>query len=466
MDDKLQQHLGSPSKSQTSSAVTAALIEGVSVPGVAAADAVDDFEAEVAPWLEADGSPPAKHMMAGLVIEGFKRASAAVSEDAKALVHCCVLRSGDIQVMLAEIEQTGEYDMEASESEERVGQLPGFRDFDPATAGGSENWDLVKKVLVAYGSKSVNAAVDEQVAKELWEQVEIESVREFTALERKAFRNWKRAGGSISDSTRIQDIKSRFSDQMLAAYKAYILSEDTHGRHDHLLEKQWSRFKAVFRRVGQAVERSGGSISTAGDAVVQPAPARRNVFPVVAARGAASEAAGHSPEQLRLMNIKNTCFEHSKLGNNSYGDRCRFNHDGEPGALRHLIVNEAGECVQFNRFGNCRRQERGKCTFIHNPKSVQPAATAQPGRAQNSTAVMTTEQHRQIMSYANAAGKDPSTVTVEEAQTAPARRNVFTVLHQERAERGRRRPAINSIQWEKWTKANDESEEEEDYCDQ
>ena len=55
-------------------------------------------------------------MMAGLVIEGFKRASAAVTEDAKALVHCCVLRSGDIQVMLAEIEQTGEYDMEASES--------------------------------------------------------------------------------------------------------------------------------------------------------------------------------------------------------------------------------------------------------------------------------------------------------------------------------------------------------------
>ena len=73
---------------------------------------------------------------------------------------------------------------------------------------------------MAHGSKSVNAAVDEQVAKELWEQVKIENVREFTALERRAYRNWKRAGGSISDSTRIQDIKSRFSTQMLAAYKA------------------------------------------------------------------------------------------------------------------------------------------------------------------------------------------------------------------------------------------------------
>ena len=71
------------------------------------------------------------------------------------------VRSGDIQVMLSKIEQTDEYGMDASKSEERVGQLPGFRDFDPRTAGGSENWDMVKKVLVAYGSKSVNAAVDE-----------------------------------------------------------------------------------------------------------------------------------------------------------------------------------------------------------------------------------------------------------------------------------------------------------------
>ena len=78
------------------------------------------------------------------------------------------------------------------------------------------------------------------------------------------------------------------------------------------------------------------------------------------------QAVGHTSaaEQLRLMNVNNNnymCFEHSKLGNCSYGDKCRFRHDGGPGALRHLIVNEAGECVQFNRFGNCRRQERGKC---------------------------------------------------------------------------------------------------------
>ena len=51
---------------------------------------------------------------------------------------------------------------------------------------------------------------------------------------------------------------------------------------------------------------------------------------------------------------------------------------------------------------------------------------------------MTTEQHSMIMRYAEAVGKDPSTVTIEEAQAAPqqeykllARRNMFAVLRAE-----------------------------------
>ena len=43
------------------------------------------------------------------------------------------------------------------------------------------------------------AALDEQEAKQLWKEIEITIVREFTALERKAFKVWKRAGGNISD---------------------------------------------------------------------------------------------------------------------------------------------------------------------------------------------------------------------------------------------------------------------------
>jgi hypothetical protein len=59
----------------------------------------------------------------------------------------------------------------------------------------------MKQILIAYASQSVDAAMDEQEAKILWEQLQITSVREFIALERAAFRVWKRAGGSISDAT-------------------------------------------------------------------------------------------------------------------------------------------------------------------------------------------------------------------------------------------------------------------------
>ena len=82
--------------------------------------------------------------------------------------------------------------------------------------------------------------------------------------------------------------------------------------------------------------------------------------------------------------------------------------------------------------------------------------------------MVTAEQHKQVVDYAAAAGRDPSAVTFEEVQAAartPPARKMFTVLHQEKAERGRRRPAVNAIQWKKWTKSGD-SEEEEDYYDQ
>ena len=79
-----------------------------------------------------------------------------------------VLRGSELREMLAEVEETGEYnyDVEASKLEVRAGELPGFQYFDPSTAAaGSENWRLVKEILVAYGSQPMNAAMDEQEAK-------------------------------------------------------------------------------------------------------------------------------------------------------------------------------------------------------------------------------------------------------------------------------------------------------------
>ena len=82
---------------------------------------------------------------------------------------------------------------------------------------------------------------------------------------------------------------------------------------------------------------------------------------------------------------------------------------------------------------------------------------------------MTEEQHKQVMDFAAAAGRNPSAVTFEEVQTAartPPARKVFTVLHQDKAVKGRRRPAVNAIQWKKWTTSGDSQEDEEDHYDQ
>ena len=57
-------------------------------------------------------------------------------------------------------------------------------------------------------------------------------------------------------------------------------------------------------------------------------------------------------------------------------------------------------------------------------------------------------------------------MTFEEVQSAactPPARKMFTVLHQERAEQGRKTRSLNAIKWKKYTTTNDETEEEEDY---
>ena len=141
--------------------------------------------------------------------------------------------------------------------------------------------------------------------------------------------------------------------------------------------------------------RSGGSLNHSADAVPAAAQIQRNIRPVVSGRRTVQQqpTTGGGSEEQRLLQFKNLCFEHSKLGGCSYGADCRFAHEGEPGALRHLIVDGNGDCVQFKKYGNCRRLDRGRCTFKHDPASVQQQQSAQQqsAPAQNSTAVMTEE---------------------------------------------------------------------------
>ena len=57
------------------------------------------------------------------------------------------------------------------------------------------------------------------------------------------------------------------------------------------------------------------------------------------------------------------------------------------------------------------RLDRGRCTFKHDPASVQQQS------AQNSIVMMSEEQHRQIVDFAAANGKDAWKVTLEDSST-------------------------------------------------
>ena len=113
---------------------------------------------------------------------------------------------------------------------------------------------------------------------------------------------------------------------MDSAYQAYVLSEDTHGRHDPLLEKQWAKFIVVFRRVGQAVQRSGGGAGVEAAGRNSAARFQRNIRPVVADRRTAAQQqiteTGGDYEEQRPLHFRNLCFEYSKLGDYRYGAEC------------------------------------------------------------------------------------------------------------------------------------------------
>ena len=108
-----------------------------------------------------------------------------------------VFRSGDLEILVAEVDKEGVFDMEISEAEIKVAEMPGFRDFDPSTAAGRECWRQLRELFEAYFSHSVEPAVCEQRQNEKWKKFKLLSVSLFIPSEKKAFKKWKQAGGRV-----------------------------------------------------------------------------------------------------------------------------------------------------------------------------------------------------------------------------------------------------------------------------
>ena len=351
-------------------------------PGPHLEAAVGEFVSSVAAGTP--GGRVAEHSMTSLLVEGVKRCGAeGVTEDARGLVMNAVFRSGDLEVLVAEVNKEGVFDREISEAEIKVAEMPGFRDFDPSTDAGRECWRQLRELFEAYFSHSAEPAVCEQRQKEKWKKIKLLSVSLFIPAEKKAFKKWRQAGGDVTDATRIEDVKARFGPKLALAYSRYVESEACAGRRNEQLEKKWGLFCKAMERCGKAV---GPEDEEAYDAAM----AAEGRWMVAAAAGGSGGLNGGREE----------CWERLAYGECSFGEvRCRFSHDGIAGSQRDAIVDKQGNCRQFLKHRDCRRLQRGQtCPFKH------------PGRKQMDEA-LSSEQHSAILSYAEAKGTDPCDVS-------------------------------------------------------
>jgi hypothetical protein len=103
------------------------------------------------------------------------------------------------------------------------------------------------------------------------------------------------------------------------------------------------------------------------------------------------------------------CFEYFCLGTCTYGARCKYGHDGVENSKRLEVADGDDNCLQYLKYGNCRRKEKGNCPLVHDPgvldamdKDERPA----PG-------MLTSDQHSAVVSYAEANSLDASKVSWE-----------------------------------------------------
>jgi hypothetical protein len=241
-----------------------------------------------------------------------------------------------------------------------------------------------------------------RILKDLWLQHTQGSTaadRFFSADEAK-YEMYEAAGGSYPDNLRIEVTRPRLSPALLLAYDAFQDMEMCRGAYDPMLENDWAVFSAAAIRVGASLLKKAESLHDPAATPVAPAAAAavdhraRNLMPVTAEIAAAGSG----------------CWKWSHVGVCSYGDNCRFPHLGTAGAHRHTVADADGYCLMQKK-GVC---SRNNCPFLHSDAQGGAAAEGQQPQL-------------------------PATRPTGDPKCYPAAaRKVFTVLHQEKAEKTRK----------------------------
>ena len=192
-----------------------------------------------------------------------------------------------------------------SEENERIVDMPGPIDFDPGTGAGKMRWRQLRELFEVCPSQPAEPAVQGQQAKVVWGDVRLLSAPVFVPCEEKASREWRQAGGDITNATRIEGVKARFGPELAPAHARHVEGEACAGGRDGLLERKWGLFCKVMERCGQINRWSGRSEQVCDFA-----------------------SAGGGED----------CWGFLSLGACSRGDDCGFNHDGVVAGSRRAAV--------------------------------------------------------------------------------------------------------------------------------
>jgi len=356
-------------------------------PGSAAHQAILDFSAAIISWLR-----PKQHTLTGLLLAGitYQRHTHAAAE-AKDLVKIAV-RSSDVEIDITAISRTGHYTRELCGAG-NIADDAGFTDFDPSTDIGRLRWSQVNRLILARFRQPPCKLTELRTLRTDWSETlqGFETADRFFSQDEEKYEKLAAAGGAVPDNLRIEMTRERLAPDMIVAFNAFEEMEVARGCYDTDLENNFAAFSAAVIRVGISLTRrqSQRNAQSPGDAA--PAAAQAGL-----------SASDDRARQLRFTQGDNSCWKWS-VGECSYGDNCRFEHVGEAGSQRGTVVDEDGQCLMFSRRGQCTRK---KCPFGHNENTAAAAAEDTP--AANAT------------------------------QSQPPARRVFTVLHQDKAEKTRK----------------------------
>jgi hypothetical protein len=332
--------------------LTAAFLQGISRPGHAARQAIQEFLAAVASWLD-----PELYTLTGLLLAGltFDRGQPAAA-DANDMVRLAVRCYDTLGEKISTLERDGYFDRKWCCSGD-ISMLPGYTEFNPGNPLGAQRWYQLHRLLVIRFGQPACRLTELRFVKLIWlqhiQQIE-EEINRFLSDDEVLYDAVVRAGGQYPDHLRIEVTKPRLTEVLRDAFDDFNAMGVCLGTYASEVEYEWDAFSAALIRVGASLLMAGSGSQRLDipDDAQNPAAARQRVI------------------QPMRHNAQDGCWRWSHVGECDFGDNCKFKHLGEAGALRHTVADADGNCLMLKR-GTCTRRN---CPFEHGEEGAAAKA--------------------------------------------------------------------------------------------